>query len=334
MPRIASLIVMGTVFCATALLRADHPMLLKDNFTVLRCALPDLKTRFAGSNAPQQIFYDDEQVDVKLIFAKSAQASGNWAIEIQAITTRDPDKKIDDMEGFSDTGGHAPLLGIEGKPALHPITPVFDGNPQTIANLPVPNRFGTYALLLVNGDSRKFLATVARVPKPHEGGTLENTPIFGEFGMFDKPELFDQRAAAYERMGIHGCASNRDGRNARTVRRIGLERINSLTPQAAIASSSWLPSAAARGGCGRSTRIRLRRRLTLTGISVPIGATPIGSAIQSFIRDGENGSPNMCAATGRTERAPYGVLKITTSRGKEAESAGGATCSNTARCKK
>lgn len=195
---------LATVFLSAALVRADHPLLLKDNFAVLRCAPPDLNTRFVGSNAPQQVFYADEHVDVKLIFAKSAQMPGNWTIEIQAITTRDPDKKIDDMEGFSDTGGHAPLIGLEGKPTVHPIKPTFDGNPQTIADLPVPGRFGTYALVLVNGDSRKFLATVARVPNPHEGGTLENTPIFGEFSMFDKPELYEQRAAAYERMGVHG----------------------------------------------------------------------------------------------------------------------------------
>ncbi len=189
---------------AAAPLRAEHALILKDNMAVLRCAPPSADLRYAGSNAPQQIFFADESVDVQLAFAKAAEKPGDWAIEIQEVTTRDPDKKIEDMEGYTDTGGHAPLIGLEGKPVVHPIKAVFDGKAQTIANVPVPHRFGTYALVLVNGPSRTFLATVARVPRPRAGGTLENTPIFGEFSMFDKPELFEQRASAYERMGIHG----------------------------------------------------------------------------------------------------------------------------------
>lgn len=204
MPRIASLILMGTVFLAAAPLRADHPLILKDNLAVLKCALPDSSARLLGSNAPQQIFYADESVDLKLSFAKAPENVGPDAIEIQAITTRDPDKKIDDMEGFCDTGGHAPLIGLDGKPVTQPIKPTFDDKPQTIANVAVPKRFGTYALVWVSGNSRRFLGTVARVPRPRAGGNLENTPVFGEFSMFDRPELFEQRAGAYERMGVHG----------------------------------------------------------------------------------------------------------------------------------
>ncbi|HUU45219.1 MAG TPA: hypothetical protein VM118_05750 [Acidobacteriota bacterium] len=70
-----------------------------------------------------------------------------------------------------------------GKPVLHPIRVTFDDKPETqvdVQNLPLPKRFGTYALVLVRDAKRQFLASVCRVPKPREDGTLENTPIFGE----------------------------------------------------------------------------------------------------------------------------------------------------------
>jgi len=73
-----------------------------------------------------------------------------------------------------------------------------------IQNLPVPARFGTYALVLMRGDLRQFLATVCRVPKPRSAGTLENTPVFGEFAIFDRQESYVTRAAMYQRMGIRG----------------------------------------------------------------------------------------------------------------------------------
>jgi len=194
---------------------AEHPLVLKANMDVLRCSAPDADHRFLGSSAPGQLFLPGEPVSVKLALKKSDE---KLAIEIQEITTRDPEKTI--KEAFTDTAGHAPLIGLEGKPILHRLKVAFDDKPEAeieVRNLPVPERFGTYALVLVRGKERQFLGTVARVPKPRSGGTLENTPIFGEAAFFDRQELLPARAAAYDRMGVRGIRleigwnENKDG---------------------------------------------------------------------------------------------------------------------------
>jgi len=73
-----------------------------------------------------------------------------------------------------------------------------------IDDLPIPPRFGTYALVLIRGGERRFLGTVARVPAPRADATLETTPIFGEFSFFDREEAYAARAAVYERIGVRG----------------------------------------------------------------------------------------------------------------------------------
>ena len=182
----------------------DHCLVLAPNLKVLHCAPPDAKNRLLSSSAPGQVFLAGESVHIKLALAK---ADGNLAIEIQEITTRDPDKKIEGMEGYTDTGGHAPLIGLEGKSILHKLKVEFADKPEAevdVKDLPVPAKFGTFALILVRSQDRRFLGTVCRVPKPREGGTLETTPIFGESGFMNPRERLAERAAAYQRMGVHG----------------------------------------------------------------------------------------------------------------------------------
>ena len=177
-------------------------IVLDANMKTLGCAGPDKLNRFLGSNAPGHLFLPGEAVNITLALSKD---TGPFALEVQEITTRDPDKRDPSMQGYTDTGGHALLIGLEGKPIAVPLAVTFTDKPEeTIAvpNVPVPARFGTYALVLVHGAARQFLGTVARVPKPREGGTLENTPIFGE-GAFLGGNL-DERLAIYQRMGIHG----------------------------------------------------------------------------------------------------------------------------------
>jgi hypothetical protein len=187
--------------------RAESQLVLAGNMKVLRCDMPNATYRFAGSNAPGQLFLPGEPVHVKLVFAKGTDQGEvrDFAIEIQEITTRDPQARI--KEAFTDTGGNAPLLGLEGKPIMHPIAVRFDAKPETafeVKGLPLPARFGTYALVLVRGAKRQFLATLCRVPKPREDGRIDNVPIFGEGQMMGPVELVETRAVQYQRMGIRG----------------------------------------------------------------------------------------------------------------------------------
>jgi hypothetical protein len=183
----------------------ERSLVLPANMKALNCAMPEKENRFLGSSAPGQLFLPGEAVNVRLALKKTDEP---LAVEIQEITTRDPERKIEGMEGFTDTAGHAPLIGLEGKPVVHRLKVAFDEKPEKeveVQKLPVPERFGTYALLLLRGKGgRQFLGTVARVPKPRAGGNLENTPVFGEAGFLDRPERFADRAAAYQRMGVHG----------------------------------------------------------------------------------------------------------------------------------
>ncbi|MGD0089610.1 MAG: hypothetical protein ABSE73_06785 [Planctomycetota bacterium] len=189
-------------------LRSGEPgsLVLQANMDVLKCEMPDENCRLLGSNAPCQIFNPDEPVNLKVAFKKGGNTGpADAVLEIQEITTRDPEKKI--KEAFTDTGGNAPLIGLQGKPVTHAFKIAAEDKPETaveIAAVPVPKRFGTYALVLARGDKRQFLGTLCRVPKRRDDSTLDNTPIFGEFAMFDRQELYDVRAAANARMGIRG----------------------------------------------------------------------------------------------------------------------------------
>lgn len=190
--------------------RAQPPLILPDNLKVLRCDPPNATYRFAGSAAPGQLFLPGESVDIKLVFAKGQDQGEvkDFAIEIQEISTRDPEAKA--KGGFTDTSGFAPLLGLEGKPIVYPITVSFGAEAQTafeVKGLPVPQRFGTYALVLTRGATRQFLASVCRVPKPREYGHLENVPIFGEGQMMGPIELVETRAQQFARMGVRGWRS-------------------------------------------------------------------------------------------------------------------------------
>jgi len=177
-----------------------------ENLAVLKCAAPDENFRLTGSNAPSQIFWPNEAVNLKGAFKKgSLTGTVEFGLEIQEISTRDPAAHLKD--GFTDTAGFAPKLGLEGKPVAHSFKVTFDDKPEAtadISNVPVPKRFGTYALVLSLENKRQFFGTLCRVPKRRDDSTLENTPIFGEFAMFDDNAKFDLRAGANARMGIRG----------------------------------------------------------------------------------------------------------------------------------
>lgn len=204
----------AAIACAPHSARAQAPLILADNMAVLHAAKPDSTYRFLGSNAPGQLFFPGEPVKAKLAFTKGTDSGTvhDFSIEIQEISTRDPDAKA--KGGKTDTSGDAPLIGLEGKPLNVPLEVAFTEAPETQleVTLPLPARFGTYALVLVRRGgagvepARRFLATVARVPAPRPGATVDNVPIFGEGQMIDNAHA-EARAQQYFRMGVRGWRS-------------------------------------------------------------------------------------------------------------------------------
>ena len=135
--------------------QAESQFVLAANMKVLRCDMPNTTYRFAGSNAPGQLFLPGEPVDIKLVFAKGQDQGEvkDFAIEIQEITTRDPRgpdqgsvhrhgrQRAADRPGRQ--AGHAPDQGPLRRRAAR--------RPFEVKGLPVPARFGTYALVLTRG---------------------------------------------------------------------------------------------------------------------------------------------------------------------------------------
>jgi len=195
---------MMTLPCAAQ--RGDF--VLKPNMDELKCAMPDENYRLTGG-APGMLFIGDEDVKLELAFKKGAD-SGEvaFAIEIQEIGTRTPGRfaKPDDLVG---TTAGTPLVELIGKPVTHPFKVTFgeaDELAFTVEKLPVPKRFGTFALILVRGDKRQYLGNCCRLPQPREYGHIENTPVFGE-GQIMADRQFLKRAQQYYRMGIRGWRS-------------------------------------------------------------------------------------------------------------------------------
>jgi hypothetical protein len=161
-------------------LAADNIMIQEDNMKELNCSLPNEQYRLLRTNAPGQVFVGDEKVNLTLAFKKGNSAGRvSFSIEIQEIGTRTPGKVVSGMTGWTDTSGKAPRFDVIGEPVTHDFAVDFRSNEVTfeLQNLPVPQRFGTYALIVVRGSDRRFLGTLARVPVPRPDGTIETVPI-------------------------------------------------------------------------------------------------------------------------------------------------------------
>jgi hypothetical protein len=186
-------------------------LVLPDNMKVLNCDPPSADFKFTKSSALGQLFYPGETVDLEFVFKKVDGIGPAYAIELQEITTRDPEARSKSMAGFTDTAGHAAIIATYGDPIVHKLDVKFDdAGVATVAvkNLPLPERFGTYAMVLTSGEKRVYLGSLARVPARREDGTVENTPVFGE-GQFlhGPPEAVDRNVGIYSRMGIRGWRS-------------------------------------------------------------------------------------------------------------------------------
>ena len=175
-------------------------LVLVPNMEVLKAEMPSDAATLVSANQQGQLYFPGEPVTLKI---KLKKADGPVSVEIQEITTRDPEAKA--KGAYTDTAGDASLIGLEGKPVKHDVQVDFGAGAEAeveLANLPVPEKFGTYALVITTGGKRHFLTSVARVPQNRDYGTLENTPVFGE-GQFMNGDL-DQKCAIYARMGIRG----------------------------------------------------------------------------------------------------------------------------------
>lgn len=208
--RFLTLVTAGAALLALATQAPAQQVLLhKDNLAELKCAEPSANLKFLGSNAPGQLFLGDEAVNLKFAIAKGQQAGAvDYYLEIQEIGTRTPGKVVKGMEGFSDTAGHAPIVDLIGQPVKHAFKVTFDDKPAAqfeVSNVPVPKRYGTYSVVIGQGNDRYFACTVARLPAPRPYGTVENTPIFGE-GQFMGGDIAI-KAGIYGRMGIRGWRS-------------------------------------------------------------------------------------------------------------------------------
>jgi hypothetical protein len=140
---------------------------LEDNFKVLNAEPPSENYRFTGSNAPGQLFLPKEPVTLNFDFPKDGDSATvkEFAIEIQEITTRNPDART--KEGFTDTSGNALLLALEGQPTRVGLTVKFTDKPRAefeVKNFPLPERYGTYAMILLRGDKRQFFRHIGEAP--------------------------------------------------------------------------------------------------------------------------------------------------------------------------
>ncbi|HUW31976.1 MAG TPA: hypothetical protein VM223_10215, partial [Planctomycetota bacterium] len=99
---------------------------------------------------------------------------------------------------YVDPYGAPDVISLDGAPVAHPIK--GQAGEFEVKNLPVPERFGTYALVLVRGKERQFLATLCRVPKPRPYATADNTPIIGGGEMVEQEH--PDHMGAIARMGI------------------------------------------------------------------------------------------------------------------------------------
>ena len=199
-----AIITLTIALAPQAIFADERPLVLEDNLKVLKANGPDENYRFVGSNVPGQLFLPNEPATLMFDFGKGSDNGTvrDFAIEVQEITARDPDARA--KGGFTDTSGNAPLIGLEGQPARVPLEVNFNDKPRRefeIKNFPLPERFGTYALILTRGGKRQFLATLARVPQPRADGFVDNVPVFGEGVLIDGD---GHRAEYYTRMGVRG----------------------------------------------------------------------------------------------------------------------------------
>lgn len=196
-----------------ALGQSQPELIIPENMAKLHAAMPDTRYRLLGANVPGMIFYPAESVVLQLALTKGRDLGvvRDYALEIQEITTRDPASRVHHATAFYNS---VPVIALAGQPVRHVFTVTFTDAEETMVTLervPLPARFGTYALILTRGNDdtalRQFLGTACRVPQRRTTGTMDNVPIAGDSFLFDRIEKYQDRAMQYARMGIRGWRS-------------------------------------------------------------------------------------------------------------------------------
>lgn len=156
----------------------------KPNQVVLKASPLARQNRVLPDGAPAAfIYFPGEPVNLTLQLTKDDDRP--LALEIQGVHTRVPKK---DLTQYIDPFGHPDVVNLDGEPIRHPIAVGWGEQKQAVvvvAKAPVPERYGTYMLILLRGEGkavedRILLGSVARVPAMRKDATADNTPVFGE----------------------------------------------------------------------------------------------------------------------------------------------------------
>lgn len=207
--RLRQLIVPGLLalagFGLASVLADAGPMFSPANILPLRCKGTMKQYRLVRGNVPGFLYFRGEDVNLTFTFArtKDTKAEAQFVIEIQGVNTRKPNKSKQYIDPF----GYPDVLNLDGKPIRHPLKVSFGDKKEVtfdVPKLPVPERYGTYCLVLVNGAERILLGSVARVMRTRPDGTVDNTPIFGEGQIFSGFKNKADAARSYARMGVRG----------------------------------------------------------------------------------------------------------------------------------
>jgi hypothetical protein len=196
--------------------QADPSVLFSaPNLLPLRCQPARPQYRVAGGNVPGFLYQPGETVTLALVFQRGGDAAEqDYRIEIQGVHTRKPNK----AKEYIDPYGFPDILNLDGPPVHHPVRVRYGDQAEAafeVASLPVPERFGAYCLVLLKGDERILLGSVARVMATRADGTAETAPILGDAAILGGFQDRAEAARAYVRMGIRWLRCEMGMRNPR-----------------------------------------------------------------------------------------------------------------------
>ena len=187
---------------------AEGDLLRPENLKTLGCAAPDTRHMFVSSSRAGNVFYPGESVDVTVKVTRGAGPLKSVTIEVVEIAMRQNRY----LEGWS-TMSPPPAVEVLGRRGRKDLPVTVEDKPGSTATvtaerLPVPDRYGTYALTIApTGQAPQFLCTLLRAHRPKVGFDVD-APVFGEgqFLTHDKqdPELIRRRAMTLGRLGIKG----------------------------------------------------------------------------------------------------------------------------------
>lgn len=204
---LAACLVLATLHAAAA--KDGATMFEMPMIAPLNCQETVKQYRLVSGNAPAFLYHPGESVDLTFTFEKGAVADdGRYTLEIQGVHTRRPNKATTYIDPF----GFPDILNLDGDAVRHPVRLDFGDKQEVtfeVKGVPVPERFGTYCLILLKGEGKRkedriLVGSVARLLETRADAVVENTPIFGEGQIFSGFKTKSEASKAYQRMGIRG----------------------------------------------------------------------------------------------------------------------------------